>query len=89
MKSENILLGVDENGQFHAKIIDFGSGYIQGDKGELSTPEYLPPEVLENGEMTSSHVWSVDIWSLGIVILELVIGFPVWMSYKGRIVKQN
>mgnify|MGYP001210265258 CR=1 FL=1 len=31
--------------------------------------------------------WSIDIWSLGVIILETVIGFPIWMSYKGRIVK--
>lgn len=33
--------------------------------------------------------WSIDVWSLGVVILETVVGFPVWMSYKGRIVKGN
>ena len=31
--------------------------------------------------------WSIDIWSLGVILLEIVIGFPIWMSYKGRIVK--
>ena len=30
--------------------------------------------------------WSIDIWSFGVVILEMIIGFPVWMSYKGRVV---
>ena len=30
--------------------------------------------------------WSVDIWSLGVIILEIMIGFPCWMSYKGRVV---
>ena len=29
------------------------------------------------------------MWSLGVIVLETVIGFPVWMSYKGRIVKGN
>ena len=33
--------------------------------------------------------WSIDVWSLGVIILETVIGFPIWMSYKGRIVKGN
>jgi serine/threonine protein kinase len=33
--------------------------------------------------------WSIDVWSLGVIVLETVIGFPVWMSYKGRIVKGN
>jgi len=31
--------------------------------------------------------WSIDSWSLGVVLLELIISFPVWMSYKGRIVR--
>ena len=30
--------------------------------------------------------WSIDIWSLGVIILEIVLGYPIWMSYKGRIV---
>ena len=30
--------------------------------------------------------WSIDMWSLGVILIESVIGFPVWMSYKGRIV---
>jgi len=31
--------------------------------------------------------WSIDVWSLGIIILELMIGFPIYMSYKGRVAK--
>jgi len=31
--------------------------------------------------------WSIDIWSLGVILLEVLIGFPVWMSYKGRVVR--
>ena len=31
--------------------------------------------------------WSLDVWSLGVIILEVVVGFPVWMSYKGRKVR--
>ena len=56
---------------------------------EISTPEYLPPEVLDSdgGHKGKMLKWSVDVWSIGIVLLEIVIGFPVWMSYKGRIVK--
>ena len=33
--------------------------------------------------------WSIDIWSLGAILLEAVIGFPLWLTYKGRIVMEN
>ena len=86
------MLQINKDGQFIAKIIDFGSGYMldQNDyNGDISTPEYLPPEILERSEKISSHNWSIDIWSLGIILIELIVGFPVWMSYKGRIVKNG
>jgi hypothetical protein len=28
--------------------------------------------------------WSIDAWSFGVVLLEMVVGFPVWLSLKGR-----
>jgi len=33
--------------------------------------------------------WSLDVWSFGAILLEIVIGFPLWMSYKGRIIKES
>ena len=27
-----------------------------------------------------SNSWSIDVWSLGIIMLEIVHGFPIWMS---------
>lgn len=33
--------------------------------------------------------WSIDVWSLGAILVEFVIGFPLWLSYKGRIVKES
>jgi serine/threonine protein kinase len=26
--------------------------------------------------------WSIDIWSLGVILMEMVIGYPIWMSYN-------
>ena len=60
----------------------------------VTTPEYLPPEVLENTSTHHTHYdfvnklnnWSIDVWSLGAVLLEIALGFPIWLSYRGRIV---
>ncbi len=30
--------------------------------------------------------WSIDVWSLGAILIEIVTGFPLWLSYKGRII---
>lgn len=35
------------------------------------------------------HPWSIDVWSMGAIFLEILIGFPLWMSYKGRIIKEG
>ena len=94
------------------KIIDFGSSFDfskVNDKVEITTPEYLPPEILDFAEFKKMNIgntynetvmqqlkidrrlwqWSIDIWSLGVIILEMIIGFPVWMSYKGRVVLKD
>ncbi len=72
---------------------------------QASTPEYLAPEVLEyldnraqntaaNGTNTTNlcrrlNPWSYDVWSLGCILLEIVTGFPLWLSLKGRIGAPN
>lgn len=88
------------------KLIDFGSACLfdkLNSQVELTTPEYMPPEILNYLEFKKMNflssdsqkvdvankmwAWSLDVWSLGIVILDIVVGFPVWLSYKGRIVR--
>lgn len=62
----------------------------------MATPEYMPPEILnyiihENeGEYEEElyqrvmndyrSPWAIDMWSLGCVLLEIVVGVPLWMS---------
>lgn len=62
----------------------------------MATPEYMPPEILnyiihENeGEYEEElyeevmknyqNPWAVDMWSLGCVLLEIIVGVPLWMS---------
>lgn len=82
------------------KIIDFGAAFdFVGDPFlSLTTPEYLPPEFLQmfSGRRNmnnrqkhellqkSSHVWSIDVWSIGIIVIEILVGVPVWMNFKCR-----
>jgi serine/threonine protein kinase len=35
------------------------------------------------------NAWSIDVWSMGAILLEIVTGFPLWLSYKGRIIKEG
>lgn len=98
LKPENILVDLDyENLCLKSvKLIDMGSScqFSTIDKDlALTTPEYLPPEVLEHVNNKSNyhflsrlHPWSIDVWSLGVVLLEITLGYPVWLSYRGRIV---
>jgi len=99
LKSDNILLSFDYESRTikDVKIIDFGTSMPFQDVGsclQQTTPEYLPPEALEFIEQKTKkqltdklEPWSIDVWSLGIVLLELVTGFPMYMAYKGRIVR--
>ena len=109
-KTENVLVSLDYDKKIvsSVKIIDFGSSFDfenVNKKVEITTPEYLPPEILDFIDFrmmnmvarqqdqlniqSKLHPWSIDVFSLGVIILEIVIGFPIWMSYKGRIVKGN
>lgn len=97
LKPDNILATTDENHRFASlKVIDFGSAYNYDGSGSLSTatPEYMPPEALSLMGKSGDHIgqlrdicscWSVDIWSLGMIWLELISGFPLWMSLKSKV----
>jgi len=62
-----------------------------------STPEYLPPEIhnhlakrftLKRNSRVSDFAnlsYIFDIWSLGSILLEILSGFPLWLSLKSRI----
>lgn len=63
-----------------------------------STPEYLPPEVhallsnqrLRNGLLKISDFAGIpfvfDMWALASILLEVLSGFPLWLSLKSRII---
>jgi serine/threonine protein kinase len=80
------------------KIIDLGSSFAFSrinEHSQVTTPEYLPPELLNYLDSKNASVltdltqmvkpWSIDVWSLGAILIETVTGFPLWLSYKGRI----
>lgn len=66
-----------------------------------STPEYLPPEIQQflARRFTSERNISVDsfcrkphvfdMWSLGSILVELLSGFPLWLSLKSRVQTQS
>ena len=62
-----------------------------------STPEYLPPEIHSflakrftnqtNVRVTdfAQVAFIFDVWSLGSILLEVLSGFPLWLSLKSRV----
>ena len=99
LKAENILIDLDPQTKTlrSVKLIDMGQSFQFRNINQsmiVTTPEYLPPEVLENTSTRSTNYdyvnklnsWSIDVWSLGAVLLEITLGFPIWLAYRGRIV---
>jgi len=61
LKSENILVQIDHASREvkSVKIIDFGTSFAFENinhKLELTTPEYLPPEILEHIESKQKNL---------------------------------
>lgn len=99
VKTDNILVDYDGHEIRSLKFIDFGSAFnfYETDSLSLSTPEYIAPEILKYlsmrsqcklGESVASIIdrcnpWSFDMWSMGALLLEIVTGFPLWLSMKG------
>lgn len=39
--------------------------------------------------MARLEPWSYDIWAYGCLIFEIMSGFPLWLSLKGKIVNRH
>jgi serine/threonine protein kinase len=78
------------------KIIDFGSGVINGQKNHSElmldmTPGFMPPEVINSfARMNSDSYSSVDVWSVGVLIYYVSLGeFPFGNNNNLKVVKKN
>ena len=76
LKPENImLLQKPENGNYHIKLIDFGTAKIfkPGKKMNkfIGTSYYIAPEVLNE-----KYDEKCDVWSCGIILYILLCGYP-------------
>lgn len=73
IKPENILVDMDG----HIRVADFGLSKIIPEKSRsysfCGSPEYLSPEMLQNGE---GHDRRLDIYCLGVLLYEMLTGLP-------------
>jgi len=79
LKTENVLVSLDQRGRLRAKLIDFGVAEILGDPdgalispGVVGTPESMAPEQA----IGRSVDLRCDIYSFGVLLYELVTGGP-------------
>lgn len=79
LKTENVLVGLDADGETLAKLIDFGVAEIVGSPdGAMScstvvgTPESMSPEQATAGTIDRRS----DIYSFGVLLYEMVTGAP-------------
>jgi serine/threonine protein kinase len=75
LKPENLLLDDDGN----ILLTDFGlAKMVLQTNSFCGTPDYIPPEIIENKEYTRS----VDWWQLGILIYELLVGHTPFFHHN-------
>jgi tRNA A-37 threonylcarbamoyl transferase component Bud32 len=79
LKTENVLVGLDPEGEVLAKLIDFGVAEIVGSpdgalacNSVVGTPESMSPEQATAGTIDRRS----DIYSFGVLLYEMVTGVP-------------
>lgn len=76
LKTDNIVLRVDDDGDLRPVVLDFGIARVLGsasppaDALPVGTPRCMAPEQIANDPMDER----TDVWSLGVLIYELVEG---------------
>ena len=80
IKPQNILYkqNASEDGKIEIRLADFGSCIVDtADCNDyIVTRPYRPPEVMLGVPLTSA----ADVWSCGCVIMELILGAPLFTS---------
>ncbi len=79
IKSENVLIFINDMSTYSFKLCDFGLGVIGNDldKGNCGTRGFFAPEV-SNINLYSRK--KADYWSFGCIILEQLIGIDLFFS---------
>ena len=83
LKSQNVLINETKDGNWIAKITDFGLSMIKvntetsvsgvGDRAQnIGTPRYSAPEVLRGESLTVRRMMQADVYSLGLVMFEVI-----------------
>lgn len=83
IRTSNVLISKDEEGNHELKMCDFGLSRIMGDgkcTPGVTTSWYRAPEVLSS----SSYGRKIDVWSAGCVIYEFVSGEALLKGYDDK-----
>ena len=78
LKPENIIIEKDDNGESHAKVLDFGFARLQSASKKLTmagvafgTPHYMSPEQAMG---LTDITGGVDVYALGIMLFQVISG---------------